>query len=147
MARRCGHRCLDLPTAAFRLLDVPIKRWRAGPIEVEYAEAVAAIAEAVVRADEPQRSAALSVEQDADLQRVASFAERGLPDVAIIKGFGLVKRELRMLASDAGLDSEKSSPAVLAAELADAGVITAESVSAIRGIDTLRNLAVHGHDS
>lgn len=124
------------------LVEGPVKRWKAGPVEVEYWEAkVAAVEHAIVRA-EPARSGVGSIELDADIERAVGLADQ-VPVVAVGNAFALVERRLREIAAQGGEQPPSAMPTLaLANALNQRGLITTESESAIRGLTSLRNLAV-----
>lgn len=124
------------------LIEGPVKRWKAGPVEVEYWETAAEVAEAVVHAELPEH-----VELDADLQHAAQLAE-WIPVVAVGKAFGLVERRLReVAASDGGEAPQGMPPLALATSLQQRGLVTAETVHAIDGLLTLRAFALNDDGS
>lgn len=122
------------------LLESPVKRWKAGPVEVEYwAEETAQIAGSVAALE------AAGVDSgDDELDQLARLAEKA-PVAAILSGFQLVEREVRRIAAGAGIDAAEAAPLsrVVVME-AEAGLLSPETVSAIRGLSVLRNLAAHG---
>lgn len=122
------------------LLEGPLRRLKAGPIELEWPEAVAELAESVI-VDEPSRS----VEIDAEIEHAKKLAEEA-PAVAVGKAFGLVERRLRAIAAESAKDppTEGESAVALAIRLRERGLVSTEDINAIRGVATLRNLAVHG---
>jgi hypothetical protein len=76
------------------LLEAPVKRWKAGPVEVGYwAEEAAQIAGSVVALE----AATGHVEYDDELEQLAELAERA-PEAAILSSFRLVEAEVRRIA-------------------------------------------------
>lgn len=124
------------------LLEAPVKRWKAGPVEVEYwAEEAGHVAGSVAALD----AATGRVEYDEELEQLAELAERA-PEAAIVSSFQLVEREVRRVARDARLsDADRAPVTRLVTQAVEEGLITPENVSAIRGLATLRNLAAHAH--
>jgi len=125
------------------LFDGPIKRWKAGPLEMEYwAQETAEVVDHVGILD-----AVAAGEQDDEIAQLAELAEK-TPVVAVMAGFRLVERELRIIARAGGLDDTEGLPvSKLITREAEAGLITQETVSAVRGLLTLRNLAAHDDGS
>lgn len=125
------------------LLDGPVKRWKAGPVEIEYwAEETADVAESVDVLDAVKASRAEP--PDDELARLAELAER-TPALAVIQGYRLVEREVRRIGAENDIEGAKNAPLnkLLATEV-DAGLITPETLNAVRGLTALRNLAAHG---
>jgi|SRR5215213_2335920 len=125
------------------LLDGPIKRWKAGPVEIEYwAEETAEVAESVDVLDAVKASRAEP--PDDELARLAELAER-TPVLAVIEGYRLVEREVRRIAAANDIEGAEKAPMskLLAIEV-DAGLVTPETLNAVRGLTALRNLAAHG---
>lgn len=125
------------------LLDGPIKRWKAGPVEIEYwAEETAEVAESVGVLDAVKASHTQPA--DDELAQLAELAER-TPVLAVIEGYRLVEREVRRIGMDGNIDGAEDAPLseLVPAEV-DAGLVTPETLNAVRGLTALRNLAAHG---
>ncbi len=126
------------------LLEGPVKRWKAGPVEFEYWEKAAEVADAVEVAVHALPS---MIEVSADVERARRLAEK-VPTVAVTKAFGLVERRLRELAAaDGGEPADDMAAPALAGALHQRGLVTAETESAVRGLATLRNIAAHDDGS
>ena len=123
-----------------------VRRWKAGPVEIEYwDQEKAEVRESI------QRSLPVGGEKDQvrlsgglvdDLSDVAQSA----PSAAVLEAFVRIEQELRRIASDAGLDlgTRPMSARQLARPLLEASLIRPESASAIEGLSVMRNLAAHG---
>ena len=124
------------------LIEGPVKRWRAGPVEVEYWEAAAEVAQAVVMADWPTGG-----ERDAELQRAAQLAEHA-PVVAVGQAYAVVGERLREFGRALGDEGAGSvSTLELARSLQEHGRITDATLFAIEGLTALRRRAVHDDGS
>lgn len=125
------------------LLDGPIKRWKAGPVEVEYwTRETAEVADSVGVLDAV--TAGRAEEPDDELARLAELAEK-TPVLAVIEGYRLVEREVRRIGHEGGIEGADQAPLskLLATEV-EAGLVTPETLNAVRGLTALRNLAAHG---
>ncbi|HEV2786689.1 MAG TPA: hypothetical protein VGV67_09900 [Solirubrobacteraceae bacterium] len=121
------------------LLEAPVKRWKAGPVEFEYWEQTA-----VEVAENVALAAPTWTGDDEETQRLMALASSA-PDAAVVEAFMLLERELIAAAERHDFERDaKSYGARLAEQLANAGAITPETAHAIRGLATLRNLAAHG---
>lgn len=135
---------LLLRTQIGALLEAPVKRWKAGPVEVEYWEKAVEVAGAVAVAVDGLPP---PVEISAEVERTRRLAET-VPTVAVVKAFGIVERRLREMAgTDGGEVPEELAAPALASGLRQRGLITPESDSAVRGLAALRNLAAHDDGS
>jgi hypothetical protein len=124
------------------LLEAPMKRWKAGPVEVEYWEKEAALVAGSVAALEPP--SAQPAEPDGELSHLVELADKS-PGAAIVSGFALIEREVRGIAQAGELESADKMPLGRLVPLAaERGLINAETVSAVQGLVVLRNLAAHG---
>lgn len=65
------------------------------------------------------------------------------PRAAILESWFRIETEIRNLAQKSGINIERSSAPVLARKLKNQDVISEQTISAIRGLSALRNLAVH----
>jgi hypothetical protein len=124
------------------LIEGPVKRWKAGPVEVEYWETAVEVAEAVVTAEWPSGS-----ELDAELQDAARLAE-WVPTVAVAKAFGVVGERLRLFAEAHGDEGAGSVSALeLARSLEQQGLVNAQTLQAVEGLWALRRIAMHDDGS
>lgn len=117
----------------------PVKRWKAGPVEMEFwAQEAAEVVEQVGVLD-----AVAAGQQDDEIAQLAELAEK-TPVVAVMAGFRLVERELREIGQIGDIDGADRMPVsrLLVAE-AEQGLVTQESVAAVRGLMTLRNVVTH----
>lgn len=128
------------------LLQSPLSRLRAGPVELEWVREAEKVGENV---------AALNVlpaatMEDPETDRLAELADSA-PVIAVLQGFALVERELRAIAELAGSLGPVVPPGrrtgtpvgSLADILARHELISEETAAAVRGLSTLRNLAAH----
>jgi len=121
----------------------PVKRWKAGPVEMEYwAQEAAEVFEQVGILD-----AVAAGQQDDEIAQLAELAEK-TPVVAVMAGFRLVERELRKIGQMGGIEGADHIPvSKLLVAAARQGLITQESVAAVRGLMTLRNVVTHDDGS
>jgi hypothetical protein len=122
------------------LAHAPLKRLRAGPIEVEIDRALAE-AEATLEASgvipPPISEGSISAELSVEAVRA--------PAVAILEAHHAVERELRDIVASLHIQAPESVGAVRLARLAaQAGAISEESARAVEAISVLRNLIAHG---
>jgi len=122
------------------LLEGQVKRLKAGPVEVEYWEQTAVeVAESVAIAAAPA-----SEEDDEETARLMALATDA-PNAAILESFKLIERELHARANAGGVTLPRNAPTTtIANQMADLGLITEQTATAVRGLATIRNLAVHG---
>jgi hypothetical protein len=125
------------------LLSGGVKRLKAGPIEVEWDRT---LSEARVELDQP--GAPLEAQGDrgpvstelAELTRIS-------PRAAVIEGFARVEQALHEKLKDVDNDGKMRLGAAGLARLgAEHNLVNEETVRAIEGLATLRNLAAHGRD-
>jgi hypothetical protein len=121
------------------LLDAPVRRWKAGPVEVEYWEQAA---QEVVQNVLPGIDPVLA-DDDEEIQRLLSLADEH-PDAAVVESFKLVEREVRSLARRAGIDGAERLPAPrLADQVVEHGLMAASAARAVSAMAVMRNLAAH----
>lgn len=149
------------------LLNGPVKSLKAGPISVDFWQEEARIVhdDLAAAADETTKSGApwtIGHEDlgetagdgphddhhvDAELAQLRELADK-TPVVVVLGAFRLVERELRAIARNAGVDGVEKMPVNrLVLIMAERGVINAETLSAVKGLSTLRNLAAHDDGS
>lgn len=132
-----GHRPADED-------DLGVLLFGSGPVNVEqWARAEEAVRESVdaIAAGEPEPRAAPG--EDGEVDRLAELTETA-PAEAVQGAFALVRRELERIAGQAGLPRGARMPtAALADTLARAGLINRETLSAVRGLAALRDMAAH----
>jgi len=120
------------------LLEGQLKRLKAGPVELEWEQAAVEVAESVATA------APASDEEDEEVARLMALAADA-PNAAILESFLLIERELHALANAGGVTLPRTAPAAtIANQMADIGLISEQSATAVRGLATIRNLAAHG---
>lgn len=123
------------------LAHAPLKRFKAGPIEVEIDRSLAE-AETTLEAGgvipPPVVSEGMLVDE-------LSVEAVRVPAVAILEAHHAVERELRDMVASLDIQAPESVGAVRLARLAaQAGAISEESVRAVDTISVLRNLIAHG---
>jgi hypothetical protein len=139
-----GHRVAseaDLSVLLFGSGPVVVERWPR--VEEQVRESVDAL-----RASATERDREYLGEQDAQLERIADLADVE-PEAAVVEAFRLVEQDLHRIADAGGVSRAPSMPpAALADVLERAGLINRETLSAVRGLVALRNLAAQdrGHD-
>ncbi|HEX5308254.1 MAG TPA: hypothetical protein VFW38_04165 [Solirubrobacteraceae bacterium] len=139
----------------------PLKRLKAGPVELEF-DRIAATVEARLEVAEPGAAEAppapagvaqIEGVRDAARQALHGSALRDLaeraqvwPPGAVIEGFMLVEAELRELveAAEESSDGFRLGAAQLARRAVQHGVITPSTAEAVDGIAVMRNLVAHG---
>lgn len=121
--------------AAFRR---PLKSLTIGPLSAQWNDA----AEAVVVNAASSGAQAISPGYESELERLKVLANE-TPVPAVMAGFGLAERELRRIATEASVDPARRGAMPLARALHAAGAINQETVAAVQGLATLRNLAAH----
>lgn len=121
--------------------DLRVLRFGAGPVDVEsWARGTEQVGESVVALE----AAGAVPEHDDALAQLAELAESA-PATAVLAAFGLVEHDLQRIARVGGLQADAPA-ATLADMAASAGLVTPETVQAVRGLAALRNLAAHGRD-
>jgi hypothetical protein len=119
-----------------KLLDSPLRRFRAGPVELEW-DRVLANVEIEVPSDVPATEGATGVAAElADLARKA-------PATAILQAFSQVEQRLRELIGADGREPAAVGAVALARVAAGRGLISPEAVKSVEGIAVLRNMAAH----
>jgi len=119
--------------------DLTILLFGSGPVDVHsWAQGVEQVGESVI-AFEP---AGAMPGQDDELDRLVELAENA-PATAVVTSFALIHRELERIARANGLPADGTPTAALADIAERAGLVTKETVSAVRGLVALRNFAVH----
>jgi hypothetical protein len=130
-----------VPAVVFRkqiggLLESPMRRLRAGPVEVEF-ERVFARVEADVPIDAPPS------ERESGVTSELSELAKRVPSAAILEAFSRVEHRLRELLEADGETPAPLGPVALARIAERRGLITSDTVDAIEGIAVLRNLVAH----
>lgn len=123
-------------------LSRPLRRLKAGPLEAEWDEKVAAarveVAESPEVADAPPPSGPLVSER---LREVAERSPRG----AVLGAYAEIEEALRERLSEAGLAPALPMSGRRLADLAvERGIISEQAAESVRGATVLRNLAAHG---
>lgn len=130
-----------------QLMSRPIRRLRAGSVEVEFDRLMSEVQVAV---ETPTPSG------EGHAATIASPVIEELEDIiltspvaAVLDAHSAVERELRSLiaAGDPGVDVTKMSTGRLLREGVERGIITPETANAVEGITVMRNLAAHGRPS
>jgi hypothetical protein len=121
------------------LLEAPLSRLKAGPLEFAWDRAVGALGASVVAASAPPTAG-----EGADVEPDGQLADR-TPVAAILTSFRDVEREVRALARQAAVaDADELSVDSLTDLLVTRGLVGAQTASAVRGLVVLRDLALHG---
>jgi hypothetical protein len=123
-----------------RLLDRPLRRLRAGPVDMEW-ERVMARTEAKVETATPVAAALEATAGSGIKAELAQFA-REAPVAAILEAFSRVESRLRDMLRATGVESSAGN-VELAREALSHGVISAKTFSAVEGVAVMRNLATH----
>lgn len=121
------------------LLEGPISRWKAGPLEFEYewAQATEQVGKSVVSLD------AVTGRRD-ELDELVELAGKA-PVAAILAAHNAVEDVVRSIAAAANIsDAPNLGLNKLTAALAEREIIERRTTDALAGLVTLRNLAVHG---
>jgi hypothetical protein len=118
----------------------PLRRAKAGPLEVEWERQLAEAEVDIEAAGVAQPSATPELAED-----LAAVA-RTSPTAAIMEAYARVEAELRQLLQGKGLSEVemRTGGARLARMAAQFGLISDETVRAVEGIGVMRNLAAHG---
>ena len=124
-----------------RLVDSPLSRFRAGPVEFEFQRQLAELETQV-------ESVAPAPGDDADgvSPELRELARR-VPDAAIFEAFGQVEERLRELIRESGHEPAAVGAVALARVARGRDLITAETVKAIEGLAVMRNLAAHNRST
>jgi hypothetical protein len=130
-----------------KLLLGPVKRWKAGPVEMEYwDQATSNARQELLRAEQGSEEApAAAMSPTYALQRELRELAKVDPAAAVLEGYARIERELREVLRRRQIHFTRS---MSAPELADVarrhGVIKQEAANAVEGLAVLRNLAAHG---
>jgi hypothetical protein len=130
-----------------RLLLGPVKRWKAGPVEMEYWDRATSNArQELRRAGEGEDEAPLTrISPTHALQRELRELAKADPSAAVLEGYARIERELREVLRRRQIHFERAMSAPELAELAlRHGIIKQEAANAVEGLTVLRNLAAHG---
>lgn len=138
-------------TALGRLLTGDVKRLKAGPagFEVEYWERVIAEAREELDLERtlPPNGAAAADETPQTFRNEMVELAAISPRTAVMESFRRVELQLRSMLESSGVEQVRPVGARTMAEMAlQRELITGATVDAIRGMSTLRNLAVHDRD-
>lgn len=123
-------------------LKRPLKSLTIGPLGAEWNDA----AETVVVNAASSGAQAIAPSYESELERLKVLASQA-PVPAVRDGFSLVERELWRIAKAVSVEPTGQGAVPLARELRSAGAITQETVAAVQGLATLRNLAAHDDGS
>jgi len=126
-----------------QLLNGPIRRLKAGPVEFEFERIISTVetqVESPPLGDAPRP--ALDGSVISDLEATAHTS----PEVAVLEAYGRLERQLHDLLKSAGdeMAKEGRSAMMLARRAAERELITPETLNALQGLTVLRNLAAHG---
>jgi len=130
-----------------QLTSRPLRRFKAGPVEMDF-DLELARAEVFVK-----QPAGVTADRKGKAEHPVIEELEGLattePVAAVLDAHAAVEQELRALVIKAAPDTDVSKTSMgqllrLALEL---GVVTPETVEAVKGITVMRNLAAHGRAS
>jgi hypothetical protein len=123
------------------VLGQGVRRLRAGPVEVEFADKLAEVRQEIGQSPD---LAALPVAARPSLLAELSGVAEASPRAAVLEAFGRVEARLReMLDNNPNSTVSLMSPIELARLGNRVGVISEQTLSAIEGLFVLRNLAAH----
>ncbi|WP_298443163.1 hypothetical protein [Ferrimicrobium sp.] len=129
------------------LASRPMRKLRAGPLEVEF-DRIGAEVEAVV--GRPTLSICeAGKEQGASVIEELSGLAEASPVAAVMDAHAAIEQEIRniVLGVDPQADVSKMAMGQLIRLALDKGTITPETAKAVEGITVMRNLAAHGRAS
>jgi hypothetical protein len=119
------------------LITQPLRRLRAGPLELEF-ELRRAQVEAEVEIPSAARTRSMTLDTD-----LYDYARR-VPQAAVLEAFSRVEQRLRELLFAEHVTVDPDLGATALARVAEtAGLITPEAVSAVEGVAVMRNLVAH----
>lgn len=126
------------------LASRPVRRLRAGPVEMEF-DRVGTEVEMAIEASAPPRR---QLSQNPAIEELESIVGAS-PLAAVLDAHAAVERELRDLikAVDPTLDTSRMPVTVLSRHALERGIMTPEAAKAVEGITVMRNLAAHGKAS
>ena len=125
-----------LRTEISGLFTSGVKRLKAGPVEVEYWEQAAVVAEAIALTE-----ISTTAEVDTELERVSRLVET-VPGVAVSKAFAVVVRRLRAVAAAHDVPAAAdASYLTLLVGLRQRQLVSPETEVAIKGLVALQELA------
>jgi len=130
-----------------KLLLGPVKRVKAGPVEMEYWDRATSSARQELRRAREGENGPLSAQISPThaLQRELRELAKADPAAAVLEGYERIERELREVLRRRRIHFESAMSAPELAELArQHGVIKQEAANAVEGLTVLRNLAAHG---
>jgi len=122
------------------LLSERMTRFKAGPLEVEWARQISE-----TQAELEEAGAATPLPSDLMDPSMRDLAERS-PSGAIVEAFGQIELALRGIARSwlPEEDADRLGGLRLARLLEQHGALTEETVRAVEGLTVLRNLSAHG---
>jgi hypothetical protein len=127
-----------VPPPGLGVADLPLKRLKAGPFEVEWAALVEKVGEHMPAL----QAAVVAGTRDEELRALLELADRA-PTTAVIASFNAIEGELRRIAEENKfLVDDKMSPVELAHLAARQGLLREEVVPAVHALASMRNLAV-----
>lgn len=129
-----------------QLMSRPIRRLRAGSVEVEFDRLMSEV-QVSVETPAPVKGQAAPIASPVieELEEIIPTS----PVAAVLDAHSAVERELRSLiaAGDPSVDVTRMSTGRLLREGVERGIITPETARAVEGITVMRNLAAHGRAS
>ena len=125
------------------LTSRPVRRFRAGPVEMEFDRLLSEVEVSVERPTEAVAGGRTKIDTPVleDLEEMANTS----PIAAVMAGYAAIEEQLRTLARKAESDPDVATmgTARLLRLALDRGVITPETAKAVEGITVMRNLAAH----
>lgn len=128
-----------------QLLSRPLRRVRAGPVEMEFDRLLSEVEVAVQPVPATTR---VTQPGGVEVESLESLAATS-PIAAVLDAHALVEQDLRdrVRAADPGSGDTRIPMGALIRRAQDLGVITPETAQAVQGITVMRNLAARGRVS
>jgi len=125
-------------------LERGIRRFKAGPVEIEFDEELAEVREELERSPELGRAVETPVEGLSLGDELTRLAEVS-PRAAVMEGFARIESQLRELLAGVEPEAAQRQGGLGLARLAHRrGLLGDETLNAVEGLAVLRNLAAHG---
>jgi hypothetical protein len=125
-----------------QLASRPMRRLKAGPLEVEFDRLLSEV-EVSVEAPPAAASAGGTRSENPLIEALEETATTS-PITAVMEAHAAVEQELRRVISLSGTSVSTKSIGQLLRLALDQGAITPETAKAVEGITVMRNLAAHG---
>jgi hypothetical protein len=130
-----------------QLASRPLRRLRAGPVEMEFDRLLSEV-ELAVEALASATSGGPTGPGSPVIEELEGMVPTS-PVAAVLEAHAAVERELRDLLAEAdpAADTSRMPTSRLLREALERGIITPEAAKAVEGITVMRNLAAHGRAS